>query len=79
MRIYRQVHDLPSTSVTQLTSAPGVVPANAREEAHMRAAAKFPDTALRPSNLFEFWRSVKKHWELLAILIIPVAWFITYS
>ena len=45
----------------------------------MRAAAKFPDTALRPSNLFEFWRSVKKHWELLAILIIPVAWFITYS
>ena len=45
----------------------------------MRAAAKFPDPTLRRSNLFEFSRSVKKHWELLAMLIIPVVWFITYS
>ena len=45
----------------------------------MRAAAQFPDTTLRRSNLFEFSRSVKKHWELLAMLIIPVVWFITYS
>ena len=39
----------------------------------------FSDTTLRRSNLSEFWRAVKQHWELLAMLAIPIAWFITYS